>query len=419
MTMALNPSWPRQTLRALPMFLSLFLLLAAGAATADEGKGATVRPEIGKPVNAALELLKARKGKDGLAKVREAEAVGGKSPYETYLVARVKGQAASLAGEPGVAAEAFEAALASPAMPAADRLPLLAAAAGQLYSAKSYARAAEACARYFKEGGGDPAVRTLQVQSYYFSGDLARTAREVQADIQGAEREGKAPAEQSLQMLADVSDRRKDSATFIATMEKLVAHYPKPDYWANLVYAVTTKPGLSQQLALDVLRLKYATRTLRTADEYVEAAQYALQAGFPAEARKFLDAGFQAGKLGSGAEADRHKRLRDSTEKKLAEDVKSLGQDDRKAAQAADGNALMNTGLNYVLHGQADKGLPLMEQGLNKGGFKRPEDARLHYGMALVMAGQKAKGVEVLRGVTGTDGSADLAHLWILVARGQ
>jgi outer membrane protein assembly factor BamD (BamD/ComL family) len=398
------------------LFAALPWALLAGA-QADDGKGASVRPEVGKPVSAAIDLLKAKKGRDSLVKLRDAEAVAGKSAYESYLIARVKGQAAASAGEPAVAAEAFEAALASPAMPAAERPLLLAGLAGQYYSAKSYGKAAEACDRYFKEGGNDPAMHTLQVQSYYLAGDLARAAREIQADIQSAERDGKVPPEQSLQILADISNRQKDMATFLATMEKLVGHYPKPDYWASVVYAVTTKPGLSQQLALDVLRLKLATHTLRVADEYVEAAQYALQAGFPVEAKRFLDAGYAANKLGSGPEAERHKRLRDSTEKKLAEDVKGLAQDERKATQAADGNTLLNTGLNYVLHGQADKGLPLMAQGLKKGGFKRPEDAKLHYGMALILAGDKTKGIETLRGVTGADGPADLARLWILAAQ--
>ncbi len=395
----------------------LVLFVAVTHVAADEVKGPSMRPEVGKPVQAALEALKAKKGKDALARVREAESVSGKTPYETYLVERVKGQAATLAGEPAVAAAAFEAALASSAIPSSDKAPLLAGAAGQYYAAKNYAKAAEACSRYFKEGGSDPAMRTLLTQSLYLAGDLAKAARELQADVKAAEEAGKPVQEQQLQMLAEISNRQKDNAGFISAMEKLVANYPKKEYWLSLVYSVSTRPGLSSQLALDVLRVKFATGTMRTTEEYVEAAQLAIQAGFPAEAKRFVDAGYDAQLMGSGADAERHKRLRDTSTKALAEDTKTLGQDDAKYATMATGDALLNTGLNYVLRGQAEKGLPLMEQAIRKGGFKRAEDAKLHLGVAQFMAGHKAKAVETLRGVKGTDGPAELARLWILLAQ--
>lgn len=393
---------------SLMLFLSAWLTLAG----ADEGKPG-LRPELGKTVQSAVESLKARKGKEALTRIREADAMAGKSAYENYMVDRIKGQAAAMAGEPSVAIEALESALASPLMPAADRIPMLATVAGQYYMARNYTKAADACARYVKEGGSDPAMRTLQLQSLYLGGDLGRAAKEIHAEILAAERDGKIPSEQMLQMAADIANRQKDSVALIGAMEKLIAHYAKPDYWQSLVYSVATMNGLSQQLTLDVYRLKLATNTLRSSQEFVEAAQYALQAGFPVEAKKFLDAGYAAKQLGAGPEAERHTRLRDTTAKKLAEDIRSLGQDDAKAAS---GDAMINTGLNYVLHGQTEKGLALMDQALKLGGFKRPEDAKLHFGLAQILAGNKQKGVEMLRTVKGSDGTAELARLWMLYA---
>src|SRR2546428_14099142 len=83
-------------------------LFAARALAQEPGVGVqTVRPEIGKPIQAAIELIKSKKGKEALAKVREAQAVGDRTPYENYLVDRVLGQAAASAGGPGSAAAAF------------------------------------------------------------------------------------------------------------------------------------------------------------------------------------------------------------------------------------------------------------------------------------------------------------------------
>ena len=57
-----------------------------------------------------------------------------------------------------------------------------------------------------------------------------------------------------------------------------------------------------------------------------------------------------------------------------------------------------------------------MEQGIKKGGLKRPEEATLRLGMAYAMAGQKDKAIATLKTVQGKDGSEDLARLWSLYA---
>src|SRR2546430_7634798 len=102
-------------------------LFAASALAQEPGAGGqTVRPEIGKPIQAAIELLKSKKGKEALAKVREAQAVGDRTPYENYLVERVLGQAAAAAGGPTTAARAFESIASSPASPQGGRPQCLA-----------------------------------------------------------------------------------------------------------------------------------------------------------------------------------------------------------------------------------------------------------------------------------------------------
>ena len=77
----------------------------------------------------------------------------------------------------------------------------------------------------------------------------------------------------------------------------------------------------------------------------------------------------------------------------------------------------MKIGANYVYEGNADKGIKMMEEGVKRGGLKRPEDAKLQLGEALIQAGQRGKAVNVLKDVKGTDGTADLARLWSLLAQ--
>ncbi|MCX7173839.1 MAG: hypothetical protein NT159_07925 [Proteobacteria bacterium] len=63
------------------------------------------------------------------------------------------------------------------------------------------------------------------------------------------------------------------------------------------------------------------------------------------------------------------------------------------------------------------KGIQLIEAGIKKGSLKYPEDAKLHLGILLSQAGQKAKGAQVLKTVQGDDGLGDLASLWVLYGR--
>src|SRR5947207_2003741 len=107
-------------------------LFAASALAQEPGAGGqTVRPEIGKPIQAAIELLKSKKGKEALAKVREAQAVGDRTPYENYVVERVLGQAAAAAGDPTTAARAFENVASSPASPEGEGRRLFEQPAGR------------------------------------------------------------------------------------------------------------------------------------------------------------------------------------------------------------------------------------------------------------------------------------------------
>jgi hypothetical protein len=130
-----------------------------------------------------------------------------------------------------------------------------------------------------------------------------------------------------------------------------------------------------------------------------------------------VDKGYAAKVLGVGAEAERQKRLKDLVDKSLAEAKAARDAQEKDARAAKDGTDLVKLGANYVYEGNADKGIKMMEEGIKKGGLRRPEDAKLQLGEALIHANQRAKALNVLKDVKGTDGTADLARLWALNAQ--
>lgn len=374
-----------------------------------------LRPEVGKPLQAAQELIKAGKYRDALAKVREADAVGGKSAGENLMVERMRLAAASGAGDADTAAKAFEAVAGSTG--AADKLRMIESIAGTYYRGKEYAKAMQWYQRYFKEGGTSGANRTLLIQTQYLSGDYAGAERELMAEIQAAERAGQVPQEDRINLLMNAAIKQKDIAGETFALERLVSYYPKKEYWVTLLNRMQRKPNFSDRLSLDTYRLSLATGSMTAGNDYSEMAQLALQAGSMAEAKQVVDKGFAAGALGAGPEAERHKRLRDLVLKRVAEAKQTQAEDEKAALAAKDGNDLVTIGMNLVYEGQKAKGLQLMQQGIAKGGLKRPEDAKLHLGIAQLMAGEASKAQATFKGVTGNDGTADMARLWSLYAR--
>lgn len=378
------------------------------------GEQQALRPEVGKPLQAAQELYKAHKYKEALAKVREADSIGGKTPSEVYTIERMRAAIAAAAGETGVAIKAFETLVESGKLSAEEQLKFINALGGLYYQQKDYAKAIGWWQRYFKDGGDDAKVRNALNQTYFLAGDYARAQKEIASDIAMEEKASRTPAEEQLQLLANCALKQNDKAGYVQAIEKLVAYYPKKEYWADLINGVQSKPGFSDRLTLDVYRLKLAVGQMKDAGDYLEMAQLALQAGFPAEAVKVVEQAYKIGAFGAGPEADRQKRLRDLAGKQAADDRKTMAQGEADARKSKDGIAMVNLGYAYVAAGEADKGITLMEQGVKKGGMKRPDDAKLHLGIACLQAGKKAEALQVLKSVQGNDGAADLARYWIL-----
>lgn len=387
-------------------------LALAGAMTLAQAQA--LRPEVGKPLQQAYELVKAGKGKEALAKVREADAAPNKTAAESLQIERMRAAAAQRAGDNATAAQALEAVFGK--VGGAEQAQVAEQLASVYAAARDNAKASQWAQKSASLGNTSASLKQLQAYLQGASGDYPAIAKEAAAAVAAAEQAGRRPDEGDLLRLADAQQRTGNAAGQAATLEKLLAHYPKKDYWAVMLGRLPRKSGFSDRFSLDVMRLRLATGTLAKTEDYMEMAQLALQAGLPAEGRAIVDKGFAAGALGSGAEAERHKRLRDLAIKRDDEARTTIAQRAADAAAAKDGNELVQVGYAYVTMGQVDKGLPMIEQGLAKGGLKRPDDARLRLGMALLQAKNRARASQVLRSVQGSDGAADLARLWALHA---
>jgi hypothetical protein len=380
-----------------------------------------VRAEVGKPLQAARDLIKAQKFKEALAKLKEVEAVPNRTAHENFLLEQMRASAAMQAGDLATASRSTQALIASGKLPAADQGRYAAGLASLYYRDKDYANAAVWAQKAAAANSGDKTMRGLMIQSYYLAGDAAAAQREALADVQAAEKAGQAPPEDRLQLLANIASKGTDRQAYIASLERLVAYYPKKEYWNDLLRRIESKPGYNNRLALDMYRLRRVTKTLDSGNDVFEMAQLALQERQAAEAKKVLDEGFAAGLLGKGNDAERQKRLLALATQRVAEAPQQLGTAEAEAREQKDGEALVRIGMGYSGLGQHDKAIALIQQGVtllqqNPGkGKGRLDEANLHLGIAYLRAGQKPKAAQAFKAVVGTDGSADLARLWTRV----
>ncbi len=384
------------------------------AAPANEKE--TVRQEVAKPMEAARELMKEKKYSEALAKVREAELIPNKTPYEMFIIDQMRGAAAAGAGDNALAVRSFEAVLATNRLNADAGLPIVEAIAGTYYRSKDYKSAVVWARRFFTDGGVNPLMRLMMQQSLYLSDDFVGAAKDITADVDAQIAAGKTPSEDILKLLASCALKQKDNAAYVVALEKLVIYYPKKDYWADYIYRFESKPTFSDRLSLDVYRLKFQLDLIEDSADYMRMALLANQAGFPVETKTVLERGYARGTLGKGPDASNQKKLMDAVNKELADEAKTSAKSEAEAATSKDGTALVGVGFNNVLAGQAEKGAQQMELGIKKGGLKHPDEVMLRLGIAYVLAGQKDKAIDSFKTVKGADGAADLAMLWSLYA---
>jgi tetratricopeptide (TPR) repeat protein len=388
---------------------------------AAASKPDTVRPELFKLLDPAQlkPLMDAKNYPEVQNRLTQADALAGLTPYETFVINRTRIALGSSSGNEAMAIAGLEAVLASGRLQPEEQGDFVMALATYRYNAKDYPKAIELLKRYQKESKTPEKATASLIRAYYLSGDFASAKTTLAPMIAETEQAGKVPSEEDLRLLGSAALKLKDQAAYLAAIEKLAAHYPTDDLWADMINrGVIEKPGFdAQNNSIEVFRLQLATVKSISANEYTSLAESAMAAGFPTEAKKVLDAGFAAGTLGTGGNAAKHRQLRDKANKGAADDAKNIAAGEASASKSKNGAGLVNLGWAYVTMDQFDKGIGFIQQGIAKGGMKRPDEAKLRLGMAYAKAGRKAEAIQAFETVKAGGGLSDLARYWVMAMK--
>jgi len=388
---------------------------AAAPAPAAAASGPTLRPETAKPLAAAQEAVRAGKYADALARIAEAEAVPGLSPYEQYIVLRLKGPALFGSGDQAGALAVFEQVVASALLPADDKNSLTETTIKLALQLKQYERAAGMMKTYLANRGPNAEIANLYPQVLSQLGDHAGVIAQLLPRVAADAAANRPTPEATLRLLASSQAQVKDSVGYLDTLGRLAGSTGKTEYWDELINRTVRKDGFAdERLRLDVYRLRQVVGIALEGDEIGDMAYRANQAGLPAEAQALLEAGYKAGLLGKGPNAAADQKLRESATKAAAQDRATLADSEAAALKAANGNALYGLGMALSSAGAHERGLALISQGVAKGGLRRPDDAQLHLGEVALRAGKTDQAKAAFAAVKGTDGAADLARLFTL-----
>ncbi len=386
---------------------------AAAEAPAPAASGPVIRREVAPQLQGAQNALKAGDNVGALAKLKEAEAVGGLTPYEVYLISRMRALAAYSAGDIPTSIKEFKSVLASDQLPAGDRLPVMEAYIRILYNEKQFPEAMVIVEQYQKLGGNNAEILELVPQMQYASNDYKGAIAAFQKQVDAEVAAGRKPTEHLLRQLATAQNGAEDEVGYGRTLRTLAELYPKQEYWQDVVSRASR--AVSGLQRIEGLRLRAAI-TGTDGSARLQHAALALRAGYPAETKALLDEGI-AKKAFTGADAAEATRTRDEAAKAVSKEKLADKGNEAAARSAPNGDALVGLGLEVFFNGETDRGIALMEAGVAKGGMKRPEEAKLHLGMALVRAGRLDDARKVLDTIQGTDGIATVAQAWSLWAK--
>jgi thioredoxin-like negative regulator of GroEL len=386
---------------------------AGAAASAPAASAPTVSAEMAKPLTAAQDLLKTGQGKEALARLKEAEALPNPSPFEIFMIERLRAPAALSAGDKAQAVRSLEWLLGSDQLDPADKMPMTVALTQTAFELRDYSRSARWAQRYIDAGGTDSRVRLLLPQSLYLGGDRSAAAKFLAPLVDADTAAGVRTAEITIRLLASAQSEAPDSKPYVRTLERLAELYPKPEYWSELADRLARQENFAERLRLDLLRFKRSVGVLKEADELFEMAQLANQAGYPAEAARVVEEGFAGKLLGEGKDGASQRQFRDQVNRAAAKDRSSLAESEASARKSGAPDSLLAVGFALATDGDPARGLPLIELAMTaKTPVRRLDEARLHLAQTQWWAGRKDAALATLATVQGGDGSADLARLW-------
>ena len=339
-------------------------------------------------------------------------AAGGKNELNSYELANVYNLYAfiyySREDYPN-ALKSYENVVAQPDIPLAMEINTRYTIAQLYFVQEQWKQGIDALLKWFEmTQSPTESAYVLLAQGYYQLKDYNRSLENVEIAISMYEHKGKVPKEQWYNLARFLYFEKNDVNSTVDTLEELLKHYPKKQYWVQLshMYGEQKKEGL--QLA--AMETAYVQDMLDKGSEQVTMAYLYLNGEVPYKAATVLDQGIRDGSV---EKTSKNYEVLGNAWRQAQEIDKAIPAMEEAASRSDSGELYARLGNVYLDGDQNRKAVEAINKGLQRGGVKRPDTARLVLGMAYFNLKQYGKARDAFQAAGRDKRSSQYASQWI------
>jgi hypothetical protein len=382
-------------------------LFAAALSLAAQAKdtGPKITMAVAKPLGEAQKLMQLTPPdlKTALDKVREAQAVPGRTPLDDYMINQFAANIAVGLKDYPTATTDYEAMADSPLLDQDENKSATLSNAVFLSSAANhYQKAIHYGELMAALGPLPPKIQGTLAVDYYNLHDYPHARDMAQKSIDAAKAAGQQADPNALQVLVNSQVKSNNDVGAAATLEQLAAQSGSPDTWGRLINYTMDHSKPRDIDALNLMRLGVATGASLSALDYSLMGSIALHKGYP----------------GDAVTAARHGGNAPGASAKAAVDQRDLAREEA-GSKAKGGEFNVQLAEDYYGYGRYAEAESAARRAIAKGGMKTPGEANMVLGMAQVGQGHYGDAVAAFQQVSGGAGATKAAHLWLIYAQSK
>lgn len=217
----------------------------------------------------------------------------------------------------------------------------------------------------------------LLANGYFQLKDYDKSLSNIQIAIDREEAAGKLPKEQWYNLARFIHFDRDNFREALDILEILIMYYPKKQYWVQASHLYGEEKDEARQLA--ILEATYEQNLLDRSQDIVLLSQLYLQAEVPFPAALAMEKGLADDIV---EKESKNYELAGVAWRQAQEVTKSLPMLEAAASKSEKGELYARLGNVYLDVDKNKEAVEALKRGLDRGGVKRPDQARLALGMA-------------------------------------
>ncbi|MFK7830039.1 MAG: tetratricopeptide repeat protein [Congregibacter sp.] len=248
----------------------------------------------------------------------------------------------------------------------------------------------------------------LLAQGYYQTKDYDKALQNINIAIDDYEGRNKVPKEQWFNLARFLYAEKNNIDAAAKVLEELITYYPKKQYWVQLSFMYSEQNKEKQQLG--AMETAYVQNMLEKDGEYRNMASLFLNAEVPYKASEILNKGFEEEIVEDNS---KNWELLANALRQAQEVKDAIPAMEKAASMSDDGDLYARLGNIYLDADQNEKAIEVINKGLQRGGVKRADNARLVLGMAYFNTNNYTKARDAFRAAGRDKRSKKYADQWI------